>query len=110
MEWIVYCVMRQILNFPKSYLSPEKASAFGMQDAKYLGRDGRHLTAFDQPDRFQLEFQCVPSPWFYLLISKISRSRSRSRSRSCEAQIKQIKQTKNPWQRTNVITPEKYPA
>jgi hypothetical protein len=90
MKWIVYGVMRQILNFPKSYLSPERASAFGMQDAQYLDRDGRHLTTVDQPDRLQLEFQCVPCPWFYLLISKISRFRSRV----CGAQIKQIKHKK----------------
>jgi hypothetical protein len=100
--------MRQRLKLAKSDLSPERASAFGMQDAQYLGRDSRHLTTFDQPDRLQLEFQCVPSPWFYLLISKSSRSRSRSRV--CGAQIKQKNKQKKPWQRTNVITPEKYPA
>jgi hypothetical protein len=99
--WIVNGVMRQRLKLAKSDLSPERASAFGMQDAQYLGRDSRHLTTFDQPDRLQLEFQCVPSPWFYLLISKSSRSRSRSRSKVCGAQIKQKNKQKN---RGNVPT------
>jgi hypothetical protein len=40
--WIVYGVMRQRLKFAKSDLSPERASAFGMQDAQYLCRVGRH--------------------------------------------------------------------
>tara|TARA_B110000971_G_scaffold128544_1_gene131545 strand:- start:267 stop:524 length:258 start_codon:yes stop_codon:yes gene_type:complete len=32
--------------------------------AQYLARDGRHLAIREKPERRQLEFQCVPCPWF----------------------------------------------
>jgi len=35
-----------------------------LRNARYFGRDGRHLATHAQPDRVQLEFQCVPSQRF----------------------------------------------